>query len=71
MHDLGDVQAQSQPYAYWPAWLATDAGSGLTTIDSIAGHPICIVGSSVGRGLAAAASRPAPRPRAAGRASGR
>ena len=46
----GDAAGESQPYAYWPAWLATDAESGLTTIDAVEGHPICIVGSTVAEG---------------------
>ena len=49
MPDLG-TSAESQPYAYWPAWLATAAGSGLTSLDAVAGHPICGVGSSVAEG---------------------
>jgi len=40
----------SRPYASWPAWLATDADTGLRTLDAVAGHPICIVGGSVAEG---------------------
>lgn len=49
MRDLGAI-GESRPYAYWPAWLATDVDSGLTTLDAVAGHPICIVGSSAAEG---------------------
>lgn len=49
LRDLGTSGA-SQPYAYWPLWLATEARSGLTTVDDVVGHPICVVGSSAAEG---------------------
>ena len=49
MRDLG-TSGESRPYAYWPAWLATAAGSGLTSLDAIAGRPVCVVGPSVAEG---------------------
>lgn len=47
--DLG-TSGVSQPYASWPAWLATAAGSGPTTLDRVVGHPICIVRFSAAEG---------------------
>ena len=44
MPDSVVAAGKSRPYASWPAWLATDADSGLTTLDAAAGQPVCIVG---------------------------
>jgi ABC-type amino acid transport substrate-binding protein len=56
------TSAVSTPFAYWPAWVATDAGSGIRTVDELAGHPICIVGGTVAedwvRTLASSAAGP-------------
>ena len=46
LRDVGSA-GTSQPYAYWPAWLATAAGSSLTTVDAIAQRfAVRIAGSS-------------------------
>jgi ABC-type amino acid transport substrate-binding protein len=43
----GGVTGESEPFAHWPAWLATSRTSGIRTLDDLAGHPICIVESTV------------------------
>ena len=44
---LADVQA-SEPYGYWPAWLAVANGSTVTDVASLASGRVCAVAGSAG-----------------------
>jgi ABC-type amino acid transport substrate-binding protein len=44
---LGGVQA-SDPYAWWPVWLAAPEGSPVTDIASLGAARVCVVGGSAG-----------------------
>ncbi len=49
-HGAGTLDAveATQPYAYWPIWLATAVGSSVTDVASLDSARVCVVGGSAG-----------------------
>jgi ABC-type amino acid transport substrate-binding protein len=62
---LGGVRA-SDPYSWWPVWLAAPEGSPVTDLASLGAGRVCVVGGSAGAswlaGGTANSSNPAPSP---------
>jgi ABC-type amino acid transport substrate-binding protein len=60
---LGGAQA-SNPYAWWPVWLAAPEGSPVTDLASLGAARVCVVGGSAGAswlaGGTASSTNPAP-----------
>jgi cystine transport system substrate-binding protein len=64
-HDASGLGgAVSQPYAYWPVWLAAGEGSAVTDLASLSGARVCVIHDSAGAdwlaGKASGATTAAP-----------